>query len=120
MSPEFVDGNHLTLLNGGAEFFPALIAAIEVAEREVQIETYIFEDDASGRLVIDALKRAAARGVTARVLVDGFGAAAFGAPDSAPVALPSRSRRDITCSSLLLIRWSIRYACDKYPLAFIL
>lgn len=78
MSPEFVGGNRLTLLNGGAEFFPALITAVDGAEREVQIETYIFEDDASGRLVIDALKRAAARGVTARVLVDGFGAAAFG------------------------------------------
>lgn len=77
MTPDFVDGNRLTLLNSGADFFPALIAAIDTATREVQLETYIFEDDASGRPVIDALKRAAGRGASVRVLVDGFGAADF-------------------------------------------
>ncbi|HEX5803276.1 MAG TPA: cardiolipin synthase ClsB [Azospira sp.] len=75
MAPEFLPGNRLTLLNSGREFFPALIAAIDGAQREVHLETYIFEDDASGRPVIDALKRAAARGATVRLLVDGFGAA---------------------------------------------
>ncbi len=77
MAIEFVNGNRLTLLNCGAEFFPALIAAIDEATAEVRLETYIFEDDASGRPVVEALKRAAARGVAVRVLVDGFGAAAF-------------------------------------------
>ena len=77
MGVEFIGGNRLTLLNSGAEFFPALIAAIDGATQEVQLETYIFEDDASGRPVVEALKRAAARGVAVRVLVDGFGAAAF-------------------------------------------
>ncbi len=75
MAPEFLPGNRLTLLNSGREFFPALIAAIDEARREVHLETYIFEDDASGRPVIDALKRAAGRGVEVRLLVDGFGAA---------------------------------------------
>ena len=77
MGVEFIGGNRLTLLNSGAEFFPALIAAINGATQEVQLETYIFEDDASGRPVVEALKRAAVRGVAVRVLVDGFGAAAF-------------------------------------------
>lgn len=77
MPIDFVAGNRLTLLNSGGEFFPALIEAIDAATREVQLETYIFEDDASGRPVTEALKRAAARGVTVRVLVDGFGAAGF-------------------------------------------
>jgi cardiolipin synthase len=77
MGVEFIGGNRLTLLNSGAEFFPALIAAIDGATQEVQLETYIFEDDASGRPVVEALKRAAVRGVAVRVLVDGFGAAAF-------------------------------------------
>ncbi|MBW7903493.1 MAG: cardiolipin synthase ClsB [Rhodocyclaceae bacterium] len=75
MAPEFLPGNRLTLLNSGREFFPALIAAIDGALREVRLETYIFEDDASGRPVIDALKRAAGRGVKVCLLVDGFGAA---------------------------------------------
>lgn len=74
---KLVEGNRLTLLHSGGEFFPALIAAIDSAETEVQLETYIFEDDASGRPIIDALKRATTRGVVARILVDGFGAAAF-------------------------------------------
>jgi cardiolipin synthase len=77
MAIEFVEGNRLTLLNSGREFFPALIAAIDEATTDVQLETYIFEDDASGRPVMEALKRAAARGVKVRVLVDGFGAARF-------------------------------------------
>lgn len=74
--PRFLAGNRLTLLCSGGEFFPALLAAIDAAEREVHLETYIFEDDASGRPVIDALKRAAGRGVVVRLVVDGFGAAA--------------------------------------------
>ncbi|MBI2306048.1 MAG: cardiolipin synthase ClsB [Rhodocyclales bacterium] len=77
MAVEFLPGNRLTLLNSGREFFPALIAAIDEARHEVHLETYIFEDDASGRPVIDALKRAAGRGLTVRLLVDGFGAADF-------------------------------------------
>lgn len=77
MAIDFVDGNRLTLLNSGGEFFPALIECIEAATTDVQLETYIFEDDASGRPVMEALKRAAGRGVKVRVLLDGFGAARF-------------------------------------------
>ena len=47
----FAPGNTIELLRNGAEFFPALIAAIDAAEGEVWLETYIFADDASGRAV---------------------------------------------------------------------
>lgn len=77
MSSPFLDGNLLTLLNSGAEYFPALIKAIDEARCEVHLESYIFEDDATGRAVADALANAARRGVTVRVLVDGFGAREF-------------------------------------------
>lgn len=70
-------GNRLQLLQSGAEYFPALIAAIDGAQREVHLETYIFADDRSGRLVAAALARAAQRGVAVRVLTDGFGARGF-------------------------------------------
>lgn len=66
-------GNAITLLRNGAEYFPALEAAIHKAERDVYLETYIFADDQSGRRIADALARAVARGVQARVMVDGFG-----------------------------------------------
>jgi cardiolipin synthase len=77
MAAEFLSGNRLTLLNSGAEYFPALIAAIDKAQHEVHLESYIFEDDATGRAVAAAMANAARRGVTVRVLVDGFGAPEF-------------------------------------------
>ncbi|WP_306852873.1 cardiolipin synthase ClsB [Cupriavidus necator] len=67
-------GNAVRLLHGGQDFFPALIAAIDQAAFQVMLETYIYADDDVGRAVADALIRAAARGVTVRVTVDGFGA----------------------------------------------
>ncbi|MEP7180557.1 MAG: cardiolipin synthase ClsB [Betaproteobacteria bacterium] len=70
----FTPGNRITLLRSGGEYFPALVAAIERAEREVWMETYIYADDEAGRNVADALTRAAGRGCTVRVLVDGWGA----------------------------------------------
>lgn len=77
MTPQFLPGNRLTLLETGNDFFPALVAAIDSAEREVHLETYIFADDATGRRVVEALAGAARRGVTVRVVVDGFGAREF-------------------------------------------
>ena len=76
-SADFVTGNTLTLLNSGAEYFPQLIAAINAARSEVHLETYIFAADHSGLAVADALIAAARRGVTVRVLVDGFGTPDF-------------------------------------------
>ena len=77
---KFEDGNRIELLCGGAEFFPVLIAAIESAEKEVYLETYIYNDDATGRRVTEALTAAAGRGVTVRVSVDGFGSANLAQP----------------------------------------
>jgi cardiolipin synthase len=68
-----VAGNRVTLLRNGAEFFPALLAAVESASEDVRIETYIFADDRAGRAVAGALERAAARGVAVRLMIDGFG-----------------------------------------------
>jgi len=70
---QFIAGNHITLLKGGAEYFPALTAAFDVARREIYLETYIFEADATGRAMAAALERAARRGVLVHLLVDGFG-----------------------------------------------
>jgi len=72
-TPHFIDGNRITLLHNGAEYFPALEAAIDGAQQEVHFETYIFEHDATGIRIAAALKRAAQRGVAVRLLLDGFG-----------------------------------------------
>ena len=68
-----VEGNRITLLKNGADFFPVLIKAIDAAVLDVRIETYIFEADAAGKLIGDAMTRAARRGVAVRLLVDGVG-----------------------------------------------
>ncbi|MBU3736961.1 MAG: cardiolipin synthase ClsB [Methylobacterium sp.] len=70
---DFVPGNRVTLLRNGTEYFPALLQAIDDAGFEVHLQTYIFEPDSVGRAVAEALKRAAARGVSVCLLLDGFG-----------------------------------------------
>lgn len=77
MIPSPLPGNALTLLENGEQYFPALRAAIDQAEREIFLQTYIFEPDETGRSIAAALERAAARGVEVRVMVDGFGGRSF-------------------------------------------
>jgi cardiolipin synthase len=74
VAARLLPGNRLTLLRAGAEYFPALEAAIGAARSELFLETYIYAGDATGRRVTRALCEAASRGVVVRVLVDGFGA----------------------------------------------
>lgn len=77
MSTDFLPGNRLDLLESGSEYFPALLTAVAQARVEIRLETYIFEDDATGRQVAGALIRAAQSGVAVHVMVDGFGARGF-------------------------------------------
>jgi cardiolipin synthase len=69
--------NQLVLLQNGTAYFPRLCADIDAAQHSVYLETYIFAPDKTGRMVVDALRRAAERGVVVRVLLDGFGSADF-------------------------------------------
>jgi cardiolipin synthase len=66
-------GHTLKLLKGGAALYAALVEAIDGARDEVMLETYIFEFVGAPIAVAEALERAAARGVTVRVVVDGIG-----------------------------------------------
>ncbi len=67
-------GNHLTPLIDGDHAYPAMLAAIDAAQRSVALSSFIFADDPSGRAFVEALARATARGCEVRVLVDGIGA----------------------------------------------
>ncbi|HUV99955.1 MAG TPA: cardiolipin synthase ClsB [Gallionella sp.] len=69
--------NQLLLLQNGAAYFPRLCADIDAAQHSIYLETYIFASDEAGRMVVDALRRAAERGVVVRVLLDGYGSAEF-------------------------------------------
>jgi cardiolipin synthase A/B len=70
---QFLPGNHINLLRSGAEYFPALEAAIADAKQEVYLQTYIFELDATGYRIGSVLMQAAQRGVAVHLLLDGFG-----------------------------------------------
>ena len=43
MKAEFLPGNAIALLETGGVYFPALLAAIDGAQQEFLLETYIFE-----------------------------------------------------------------------------
>lgn len=66
-------GNLITLLQNGDAYFPALEEALDQAVYDIYLETYIFENDHTGRRIAEALRRAALRGVTTHLLIDGFG-----------------------------------------------
>ncbi|MBE0472821.1 cardiolipin synthase ClsB [Rhodoferax sp.] len=69
----FAPGHQVDLLQGSQEFFPALVQAIDRSVLEVRLETYIFNVEASGEHVAQALERAAQRGVKVFVVMDGAG-----------------------------------------------
>lgn len=68
-----IPGNQVTLLHNGDDYFPAIEAAFDRARQEIYLETYIYKNDATGRRIADALKRAALRGVRVYLLIDGYG-----------------------------------------------
>ena len=66
-------GNKIEPLVNGDAAFPAMLTAIECAQKSVSLVSYIFDNDVSGRKFIAALARAQQRGVAVRVLVDAAG-----------------------------------------------
>ena len=68
-----LDGNTIQPLYGGDEAYPKMLEAIDSANRSVGLASYIFDNDPTGKLFIDALCHAADRGVAVRVLIDGIG-----------------------------------------------
>lgn len=73
-------GHTLQLLEGGGQLFKAMVLAIDQARTLVWVETYILQAANDTLLVLQALERAAQRGVDVRLMVD-----AIGTPDLDPV-----------------------------------
>ena len=65
--------HEMRLLTGGVDLFAAMVDAVDVAQHEVLLETYIFSFAGAGADVAHALMRAAQRGVRVCVVVDGVG-----------------------------------------------
>lgn len=77
MRIEWLDGNRIRLLESGDTYFPALLADLAAARREIFLESYIFANDRTGHAVAEALCAAARRGVQVNLTVDGFGSRNF-------------------------------------------
>jgi putative cardiolipin synthase len=66
----------VVVLNRGIEAFVARYVLAELAEKSLDVQYYIWHADTTGRLLIDALLRAAERGVRVRLMLDDVGTAA--------------------------------------------
>ncbi|ERS86045.1 MULTISPECIES: phospholipase D-like domain-containing protein [unclassified Halomonas] len=68
------EGNDFELLPEASRFLPAMFEAIEQARGSILIELYLMESGRLASALIDALVRAAERGVAVLLLLDGYGA----------------------------------------------
>ena len=67
-------GDTYTVLRNG-DAFPPMLDAIEKARTRINFETYVFKDEEIGERFLAAFERAAARGVTVRIILDPIGSA---------------------------------------------
>ncbi len=65
--------NQVDIMTDGYAFFPELLKDIAQATHHIHINMYIFEEDALGRLVADALMDKARQGVKVRLIYDDVG-----------------------------------------------
>ena len=65
--------NQIDIMTDGYAFFPELLRDIASAKHHIHLDMYIFEDDALGQLVADALIDKARQGVMVRVIYDDVG-----------------------------------------------
>lgn len=66
-------GNRVDLLVDGAQTYEAMLEAVAEARHHVHLETYIIEDDETGKRIADALTERRRAGVDVRVIYDGYG-----------------------------------------------
>ena len=82
--------NRVDILTNGAQFYPAMRAAILQAEASVHLEAYIFTPGEAADMLIDALVARARDGVEVRLVLDSIGSALMG-------GAPARRLRDAGC-----------------------
>ncbi|HSC85362.1 MAG TPA: cardiolipin synthase ClsB, partial [Pseudomonas sp.] len=78
MSYAWREGNQVSLLINGEDFFTRVFDRIRGAQREVLLETFIVFEDRVGKELQQALIEAAARGVRVEMTVDGYGTTDLG------------------------------------------
>ena len=67
----------LELVYSGEDYFSRLETIIHNSQIELHIQMYLFENDATGKRIITAIKEAASRQVKIFILLDGLGSLSF-------------------------------------------
>jgi cardiolipin synthase len=67
-------GNSYDVLVNGDQVYPAMLEAIEGAQRRISLETYVYENGTIADRFTEALERAARRGILVNIVVDSVGA----------------------------------------------
>jgi putative cardiolipin synthase len=68
-----LDTSGVLWLDKGFDGFAARVLLIDMAEDSIDLRTYIWQNDITGFLMLDAVRRAADRGVRVRLLLDDNG-----------------------------------------------
>jgi cardiolipin synthase len=74
---DYKNGHSVELLRSGEPFFAACEKAIDEATKYIHFQTYIFDDDETGRRIVNALISASGRGVRVYFLLDAYGGSSF-------------------------------------------
>lgn len=109
-------GHRFVWLHSGTDFYDALIADIDAAQRTVDVEFYTVAPGGPAERMGDALRRAIARGVRVRLMVDALGSSALPGAWLAELQTAGADVRRFNPRPLL--RWSFRdhrklVVCDE-------
>jgi cardiolipin synthase len=74
---EYKNGHSIELLRSGENFFAACEKIIDEAKHYIHFQTFIVDDDETGRRITNALIRASERGVRVYFLLDAYGGGSF-------------------------------------------
>lgn len=72
VSSAYSSHNRVKLIRGGEGYFLLLLELISKARHSIHLQTYIYEQDETGKRVADALMKAAQRGIKVYMLLDGY------------------------------------------------
>ena len=74
---DYKNGHSIKLLRSGEQYFSECEKIIDCAKQYIHFQTYIVDDDDTGRRFVAALVRAAGRGVRVYFLIDAYGGGSF-------------------------------------------
>jgi len=89
-------------LPDGIDAFAARMLLAAAAERTLDVQSYIWRDDTTGRLLLQALREAADRGVRVRLLLDDNGIPGL---DPVLAALDAHPRIEVRLFNPFTVRW---------------